>query len=173
VKFLIKPLIEDYLFYTDIHYGNFKVDGKNLGVVDFGSVKYYGKKTGGLIVTFLQALTDWDDDNVYNILTSLGLVVSSNNKTSILETFKKLADPVSHKGKFKFGDTYRDTSSEFIGSELRKLQSPPDLIWFIRLLLGLVSMLSKMKAEVDIRQIILDLLPESVADERTHCGFDE
>ncbi|MFA4082656.1 ABC1 kinase family protein [Mycobacteroides salmoniphilum] len=176
-RFSLSPLQHASAFYTDLHPGNYRfgLDG-SIGIVDFGSVKVIPERLRlawlQMIVANLQKRTA----DLHAVMTEAGFIAAGTTMTT--EEVHRWMDqnnpdvvgpqPVTYTAQLISRNLATlDTSSP--DSLSARIALPPDLIYFVRVPLGVRSTLSKLGATVNARAVVEDMA--GVAEPSTPLGI--
>jgi hypothetical protein len=152
------------LLYADPHPGNFLFRaGDRLGVLDFGCVRPYTDREWECNRLADVAIRGGDDDVVRMLRANLGLAEGAMFDPEILaanvEYVRCVWRPYRHVGPFDFGDSgfLRESVDRFTALGRARIPSP----WMVmnafiaRWNFGMVAMLYRLRARVDVRSIYL------------------
>ena len=174
--FYFAPLFKHGLYNGDPHPGNyiFLPDGK-LGVVDFGCTREFEPAFVGHLASLTSAVMEGAPDRMHDALVALGVQPSlSYDRAATQRLLRGLLGPLAHDGAFAF-----DLGAEIhLGDALksawkaRKLALSGELLFLLRTLLGLSSVLAKIGARANWRRRLEHVIASSpvVAAARAAAG---
>jgi predicted unusual protein kinase regulating ubiquinone biosynthesis (AarF/ABC1/UbiB family) len=179
-SFLMVGLIRGGMVYTDVHFGNFFVDAPSgqLGVIDFGSVKTFSAARKEAVVEFLHYCVYWETSDILMQLKKLGVEVPTHKteRDHFLQLIKEAYRPFTCNGPFLFTQEWVDNLNTFMYSpECAKTFTPPDLMWFFRLVYGLGNIMINVGFPLDLRTVVIGILdtvyvPTIVAESESCTG---
>ncbi|AMW20835.1 ABC1 kinase family protein [Mycobacteroides chelonae] len=175
-RFSLSPLQHASAFYTDLHPGNYRfgLDG-SIGIVDFGSVKIIPERLRLAWIQMIVANLQKRIGDLHSIMTEAGFIPAGSTMTT--DEVHRWMDqnnpdvvgpqPVTYTAQLVNRNMATlDTSSP--NSLSARIALPPDLIYFVRVPLGVRSTLSKLGATVDARAVVEDMT--GVAEPTTALG---
>jgi len=151
-----------YTPYADPHSGNyiFMPDGR-LGLIDFGCVQHYGPEERE-IAQLAERMTRGDLSLLPEVTRRVcGVSVDDPalpDYMRIVEASRNwMLEPEDHPGPFDFGDEgHYQRGLDMIAGMIRKrtTRSNPMYVYFERSVFGLKALLLRLRAQVDVREII-------------------
>ena len=155
-------MVYAFMTYADPHPGNylFLSDGR-LGLIDFGCVQYYGRDEREILV--LADRMAFDDPSLTPMVVSKICAVSGDDPRfpayvqMMKESSEWAAAPYHTKGPFDFGDErYFRAGVENVVRTLRKRMTGahPMYVYWNRSHYGMLSMLLRLRAQVDVHEVI-------------------
>ncbi|MGR6978218.1 ABC1 kinase family protein [Mycobacteroides abscessus] len=175
-RFSLSPLQHASAFYTDLHPGNYRfgLDG-SIGIVDFGSVKIIPEHLRLSWLQMIVANLQKRFADLHTIMTQAGFIPAGSTMT-IEEAHRWMnqnnpdvvgPQPVTYTPQLVNRNMATlDTSSP--DSLSARIALPPDLIYFVRVPLGVRSTLSKLGATVNARAVVDDMT--GIAEPTTALG---
>jgi aarF domain-containing kinase len=149
------------LLYADLHPGNvlFAPDGR-LGLVDFGCVRPYSDEEWSLCRRWELSIDDGREGWLRVLRQTAGLADGEEFPPGHLEVLERWSEwqrrPYSRGGPFDFGDEgYLREGLEIVRDVARRrfTRSPAMAVSSVRWIFGLVAILHRLRARVDVRSI--------------------
>jgi len=161
VDFVFTNIYKYNILYSDIHYGNFIVQNKELlYVMDFGCIHDIDDILLDNLVRLYKALLNNDKDTFYNIVKNMEIIddnITPESKEYIYEYFKIQYEPWLN-DEFEFtSDWVKKT--DYKNTDLMKSWNiPSNLVYFNKLPYGMYHILGKMNLKGDFLTYFKNLL---------------
>jgi predicted unusual protein kinase regulating ubiquinone biosynthesis (AarF/ABC1/UbiB family) len=156
-RFVFHGLAWHRFLYTDVHFGNFFVQqpGNRVGVIDFGSIKYFTTERWAAVLRAVVACTHWEQDTVSARFEALGIRLPAEpDRTRVLAGLKGLFSPITHVGPFTYRQAWLDDIRALVYGEVgKKIVSPPDVMWLFRVFFGIASLGVALRATADLHAL--------------------
>ncbi|MET0042160.1 MAG: AarF/ABC1/UbiB kinase family protein [Candidatus Thiodiazotropha sp. 6PLUC3] len=153
---------------TDPNFANYRYDDKTeqLGLLDFGAVRYYEKTRIMAFHNLLSSLLEDDIKQVEQAAIEVGYLdpqAPELYRSAICNLLKHVAEPMRQNGSYDFAnsDLMTRMSEQVIYLRLNQHYwhlPPHDVLMLHRKLAGLYLACVRLKAKVDVRALILDIL---------------
>lgn len=161
VDFVFTNIYKYNILYSDIHYGNFIVQNKELlYVMDFGCIHDIEDILLDNLVKLYKALLNDDKDTFYIIVQNMGIIddnITPDSKEYIYEYFKIQYEPWLNDG-FEFTSEWVK-KTDYKNTDLMKSWNiPSNLVYFNKLPYGMYHILGKMNLKGDFLTYFKKLL---------------
>lgn len=162
-KFLFKNLYKDNILYSDVHGGNFIIEGEEddfkLAVLDFGCIQYIDDN----VVSFVKQLhlllsnPNFNEDEFFQILGDNEIIrkddLSDEEKEYCLEFFKLQYEPFTSEY-FEFNTEWLKKISFKDVNKMKKWNLPKGMVFFNRFTHGLFCLYSNLNFKGSPKSII-------------------
>ena len=165
-RFVLRTIISERYFNTDIHPGNFLFHDGKLFVVDFGNVRRWSGDQGIGFRLMLQAILSHDLARFRSAFLSLG-IVTEQDELEVESAFDLIATRLlccvtEDRGRrFDRDAVRRDIELWFLNhSEARKAVLPPECLLALRAYWGSFAIMAELGAENNWRRFALNILKD-------------
>jgi predicted unusual protein kinase regulating ubiquinone biosynthesis (AarF/ABC1/UbiB family) len=169
-ELLFRELFEFGLMQTDPNFSNYLLiqDGK-LGLLDFGSTSVIDNDLAGQYRTLFLALIDQDRDRIKAAIKDIGFLMAEDSATvreALIDLFVLIFSPMGFEGAFDFAEANIMSRTQERAMELAfkhgYMRAPPaHTIFLQRKLDGTVLLCTKIKARVNVKQILKKVLADT------------
>lgn len=153
---------------TDPNFANYRYDNETdqLGLLDFGAVRYYEKPRFVTFQNLLRSLLEGGKEEVEQAAIEVGYLnphAPKTYRTSICNLLNDVAEPMRLTGSYDFANSDLMTRMGEQVMELRLNQRywhlpPHDVLMLHRKLAGLYLACVRLKAKVDVRALVVNVL---------------
>jgi predicted unusual protein kinase regulating ubiquinone biosynthesis (AarF/ABC1/UbiB family) len=161
VDFVFTNIYKYNILYSDIHYGNFIVQNKELlYVMDFGCIHDIDDILLDNLVRLYKALLNNDKDTFYNIVKNMEIIddnITPESKEYIYEYFKIQYEPWLN-DEFEFTSDWVKKTDYKNTDLMRSWNIPSNLVYFNKLPYGMYHILGKMNLKGDFLTYFKKLL---------------
>jgi predicted unusual protein kinase regulating ubiquinone biosynthesis (AarF/ABC1/UbiB family) len=164
-EFIFTNLFKYKLFYSDIHYGNFLVQNKNiLYVMDFGCLTKIDDELLHNLKLIYKSLHDEDYELFYAIVEDLNIItdeiITDEETKFVLDRFKLMLKPLLYKGNFVFNKEWYMDDLKY-SKKLEKWGLSGDLVHFSKIQFGLFSMFVDMNISFNAYEIFTKIIKDN------------
>ena len=153
---------------TDPNFANYRYDNETdqLGLLDFGAVRYYEKPRIVAFHNLLRSLLEGGKEEVEQAAIEVGYLdphAPNTYRTAVCNLLNDVAEPMRVTGSYDFANSDLMTRMGEQVMELRLNQRywhlpPHDVLMLHRKLAGLYLACVRLKAKVDVRALVVDVL---------------
>jgi len=156
-RFIFRNHLVFNIFYIDIHWGNFMIcpETHQLVVVDFGAIKRFSPEKHTCIKRLYSALIDEDYEAFLSVCLDLSI---TNPGRELYQFFLVQCQPWFKSEEFQFTPTWLKDSALVKLAWIQQLKLPCELMWLIRISVGLNGMLTHVQAHGEFYHALLDYL---------------
>jgi predicted unusual protein kinase regulating ubiquinone biosynthesis (AarF/ABC1/UbiB family) len=175
LELALRELFDWGLVQTDPNFANYLYQPKTgrIQLLDFGATRTYTATQQTAIADLFHALLDGSDEDVGRCAATVGYVDEadpSSYRKRIIELLRTATEPARAVDDYAFANSDLAKRMSEIVLELRLQEKftripPPEILFLHRKLGGLYLLLSRLKARLPVRQIILPYLA-ATGDER-------
>jgi predicted unusual protein kinase regulating ubiquinone biosynthesis (AarF/ABC1/UbiB family) len=165
-RFVLRCMMSERYFNTDIHPGNLLFRGSRLFVVDFGNVRRWTGKQGVGFRMMLEAIITGDLERFHQAFVMVGFV-SPEDRLDVQEAFDLIASRLlrcvteDRPMRFDRAAVRRDIELWFVKNpEARKAVLPPPYLLALRAYWGNFAILAELEAEANWYRVARDVLSE-------------
>jgi predicted unusual protein kinase regulating ubiquinone biosynthesis (AarF/ABC1/UbiB family) len=168
-RLMFRELFEFRVMQTDPNFANYLYQPKSgrLVLLDFGATRHF---SAGFVANFARvsrAVIDGDRDAVARAAVRIGYAAADDppqRMEAVVDMCMLACEPLRHAGRYDFGASDLPARMRKLGFELavrrRLLRPPPAETMFLhRKLVGSFLLLTRLRAHVDARSLILPFLP--------------
>jgi predicted unusual protein kinase regulating ubiquinone biosynthesis (AarF/ABC1/UbiB family) len=165
---LFRELFEFHVMQTDPNFANYLVDPESGDIVllDFGSAMEYDPSFAEKYARICRAMMDDDVELVEAIACEIGyLSVDDPDRHAqrIINLILMICEPLRHRGAYDFASSdliarARDAGIDLVFRSGHFRAPPPETIFLHRKLVGSFMLCARIRARVDVRQVIEPLL---------------
>jgi len=168
ISLLFRELFEFGLMQTDPNFANYRYDPKSKQVIllDFGATRSFVPAFGQAYRRLMAAAMAGDRAAMMQAAMAIGYFddrTQTRHQSAVLDMMQMALEPLRHKGDFDFGATdmvhrLRDAGMA-LGLDRDFWHIPPiDTLFLHRKLGGLYLLAARLKARVNVRQLLADYL---------------
>ncbi len=171
----LREILEWGLVQTDPNFANYRYQSKRnrLQLLDFGATREYPASRCSAFRKLFLACVEGEDADVARAAITVGYLDDNDPlqyRASIVELLRALTEPLRVANHYTFGDSNLARRISNIAIEMRLRDKfgrlpPPDVLFLHRKLGGLYMLLSRLRATVPVRQLIMPLLESISAEE--------
>lgn len=153
---------------TDPNFANYRYssDKHRLQLFDFGATRVYPAETVGRFRTLVTALAHDDQDTLHQATQAVGYLSdqsSDSYRSSVTALLRCAAEPLLAEGPYNFGQSELAQRMKGLVVHMRMTQQqteipPTELLYLHRKIGGLYLLLHRLRARVDVRQQVLQIL---------------
>jgi len=159
-KFVFTNMFKNQLFYSDIHYGNFLIQNKEiLCIMDFGCINYIDDILLQNLVDLLKSIHSNDKEKFYSVVKEMKIYndnISVESKDYMYEYFNLQIKPFLSDN-FEFTDEWL---SKAVVKDIKLMNEwylPPNLVYLNKICYGLIHILVKLQVSGNFLQLFQEL----------------
>ena len=168
LELLFREFFEFGVVQTDPNFANYRYDAgsERLVLLDFGATRVYPRDRMAELRGLMSAALADDLEGVARAATVLGYLGAddaSERRLALAELFRLVVEPARERGPYDFGRSdltlrLRDSSYVLAFDQGHWRPPPPDMIFLHRKLAGLFLLCARLRARVDVRDLLLRYL---------------
>jgi predicted unusual protein kinase regulating ubiquinone biosynthesis (AarF/ABC1/UbiB family) len=159
-KFIFTNMFKNQLFYSDIHYGNFLIQNKEiLCVMDFGCINYIDDELLQNLIELLKSIHSNDKEKFYNVVKEMKIYndsISLESKEYMYEYFNFQINPFLSEN-FEFTDEWLSRAVVKNIDLMNEWYLPPNLTYLNKICYGLIHILVKLEVKGNFLKLFQEL----------------
>lgn len=159
-KFIFTNMFKNQLFYSDIHYGNFLIQNKEiLCVMDFGCINYIDDELLKNLIGLLKSIYSNDKKKFYNVVKEMKIYndsISLESKEYMYEYFNFQIKPFLSEN-FEFTDEWVTKAIVKNLDLMNEWYLPPNLVYLNKICFGLIHILAKLQLKGNFLKLFQEL----------------
>jgi predicted unusual protein kinase regulating ubiquinone biosynthesis (AarF/ABC1/UbiB family) len=159
-KFIFTNIFKNQLFYSDIHYGNFLIQNKEiLCVMDFGCINYIDDELLKNLIELLKSIHSNDKEKFYDVVKEMKIYndsISLESKEYMYEYFHLQIKPFLSEN-FEFTDEWLSRAVVKNIDLMNEWYLPPNLAYLNKICYGLIHILVKLQVKENFLKLFQEL----------------
>lgn len=159
--FVFENIFTHFIFYSDLHYGNFLINNDNtVSVVDYGCIHLLSDILVENLKNIVISLKNDDKDEFFSLLKGMGVLLPKTSQKSIeysYHYFKIILKPFLTNDDFTFTNEYIDEIDMKDPVLLKEWGLPGELVYFNKVPQGLYRLLWKLNVKMNYSRILTDI----------------